>query len=320
MKSIFFSLCLIGSLYSASDFDFFANLIYWTAREAGADCWAEVIHSDASSSSNDLHQVHFGWDPGFRIGVGYGMKRDEWDTQAYCTWFQTKGKDEIASTPGTVHSSFLGNFYVDNPTGSGLSGPSYQKASIGWAIHYTMFDWELGRNLWAGKFLALRPFLGIKGGWINQSIHSKWEDPNLAGAEFFHVGTENLKNNFRGVGPMTGINTQWNLLSGRNQFYLFGNFSGALMWGHWSFGDTFENDIQQEISVDLANIKSGATMVRTFMGLGWDAALNRCHFSTRLGYETQFWLDQLQFYSFTGGRLVNELTLQGGTFEVCLDF
>ena len=51
-------------------FDVFAGLIVWTAREVSADCWAEVITTDNSSTSNDLQQIHFGWDPGFRVGMG----------------------------------------------------------------------------------------------------------------------------------------------------------------------------------------------------------------------------------------------------------
>jgi len=307
---------------NSREFNIFANLIVWTAKEAGPDCWAEVITSDNSTFSNDLKQVHFGWDVGFRVGIGYGMKHDQWSTQAYYTWFHTRGKDSISSGPGTVHSTYLGNFYVDNVDGAGLSGPSYQKASIDWTIHFNMFDWELGRSFWISKSLALFPFLGIKGGWIHQSIHSKWQNPALSGAEFFNTGIENLKNNFWGIGPEAGINMKWSLVAGQIQFYLFGDFSGALMWGHWSFSDSFKNDLPQQVSVDLQNINSGASMLRTFMGFGWDANLsqNRYRLSTKLGYEMQFWLNQLQFYSFTGGRLVNELTLQGGTLEFCFNF
>nr|NGX49626.1 hypothetical protein [Candidatus Anoxychlamydiales bacterium] len=90
----------------------------------------------------------------------------------------------------------------------------------------------------------------------------------------------------------------------------------------WSFVDVFQNDLSEQVSVDLQNINSGASMLRTFMGFGWNANFNqnRYRFSTKLGYEMQFWLDQLQFYSFTGGRLVNVLTLQGGTLEFYFNF
>ncbi len=305
------------------DFDLFAALIVWTAREAGSDCWAEVITTTSSSLSNDLRQVDFGWDPGFKVGIGYGMMHDQWDTQAYYTWFHTKGKDRVSSKPGAVHSTFLGNFYIDNADGAGLSGPSYQKARIDWTIRFNIFDWELGRNFWVSNSLSLRPFLGIKGGWIHQSIHSKWENPTLTSGPLFDVGTENLKNNFWGIGPVAGINTKWNLFNYEcHSFNLFGDFSGALMWGHWSFSDLFKNDIQQQVSVGLENMNSGASMVRAFMGFSWEGIFsqNRYQFSARLGYEMQFWLDQLQFYSFVGGRLSNELTLQGGTLEFCFDF
>ncbi len=305
------------------NFDIFASLIVWTAKEPGADCWAEAIVSDPSSLSNDLKQVHFGWDPGFRVGVGYGMKHDQWDTQIYYTWFRTCGKDHGSRGPGTMHSAFLGNFYVDNPLGLGISGPAYQSASIDWTIRFHVFDWELGRNFWVSESLALRPFLGLKGGWIHQSIHSKWRNPNLPSPEFFNLGIENLKNNFWGIGPEMGINTKWVLYTGQSQcFSLFGDFSGAMMWGHWSFSDAFKNDIDQKISVDVKNINGGASMLRSLMGFEWNADLKqqRYRFSTKLGYEMQFWLDQLQFYSFTGGRLDNQLTLQGGTLEFCFDF
>lgn len=307
-------------------FDLFADLIYWTAREAGADCWAEVITTTSSTSTNDLHDVDFGWDPGFRVGIGYGMNHDQWDTQAYYTWFHTKGKDSISSSPNTVHSSFVGNFYVSNPTGLGLSGPAYQSASIDWTIRFNMFDWELGRNFWVSPSLALRPFAGIKGGWIHQSIDSIWENPAFVGTQFtnpqfFTTGTEKLKNNFWGLGPSIGINTTWNIFTNQcHLLHLFGDFSGAIMWGHWNFHDAFNNDIGQHISVGMDNINSGASTLRAFMGFGWEVHLSTGRFSTKLGYETQIWLDQLQYYSFTGGRLSNELTLQGGTLAFTFDF
>lgn len=303
-------------------FDIYAHLIVWTAKEAGADCWAEVITSDNLTSSNDLKEVHFGWDVGFRIGVGYEMKHDQWVTKLFYTWFHTRGEDSVASHPGGVHSTFLGNFYVNNPTGAGLSGPSYQKANIDWTIHFSMFDWILERSFWVSKSLALSPFLGVKGGWIHQSINSKWHNPELPVDQFFNTGIEALKNNFWGIGPEAGIHMKWKLIGEQNQLYLFGDFSGALMWGHWSFSDHYQNDFPQQVSVALQNLNSGASMVRTLMGLGWDAdfSQNRYRFSTKLGYEMQFWLDQLQFYSFTGGRLGNQLTFQGGTLEFCFSF
>lgn len=306
-----------------NEWDVFADLLVWTAREAGTDCWAEVLTSNSSAKSNEIHGVRFSWNPGLRVGLGYGMKHDEWDTQAYYTWFKTDGTDHISSTPASVHSAFLGNFYVDNSQGGGLSGPSYQKAGVLWKIHFNMLDWDVGRHFYITQTLSLRPFLGAKGGWIDQMIHTKWENPHLTSGPYYFLGSENLKNDFWGVGPQAGLNTRWIVFSSlTHSLHLFGDFSGSIMWGHWSFADVFNNDLQQKIVIKLQSMNGGASMLRAFMGLGWDVHFNQnqCLFSAKLGYETQFWLDQLQFYSFTGGRLDNELTLQGGTFEICFDF
>lgn len=319
---------LPDSKSESGNFDVSASLIVWTARESGTDCWAEVITTEGSASSNVLEPVDFDWDPGFRVGVGYGIKESRWDTEAYYTWYYTRGKDSVSSTPGSVHSAFMGNFYVDNADGEGISGPSYEKASIDWAIRFNMFDYVLGYNFSLSKSLDFRSFLGVKGGWIHQSIHTKWYNPDLTtsqflGSPYFSVGNEKVNNDFWGIGPQIGVNSKWSLYAKRNQFFnLIGDFSGAMMWGHWSFGDVYENTIEQQVLVDFAPLNSGATMLRSLMGFGWETTFkqDRFHLALKLGYETQFWLDQLQFYSFVSGRFANALTLQGGTFEVSFDY
>lgn len=308
---------------SSSSFDVFADLLVWRAAESGSDNWAEVINSNGTVTKCDIREIEFDWNAGFRVGIGYGMKRDQWDTQFYYTRFNTQGNDRVSSNPGSVFSAYLGNFYIDNPTGAGIAGVAYQKASAHWSIEFNMFDWELGRAFWVSTALSVRPFIGLKGGWIDQSIDTKWEIPSVSTVDFFNVGTENLKNDFWGIGPSIGVNTEWEMFAGQNHsFALFGDFSGAIMWGHWKFGDLYKNDGFQEVSVRLAPISGGASMFRSVMGLEWDAKCcsNRFHFSTKLGYEMQFWLDQLQLYLFDTGRLSNVLTLQGGTLEFRFDF
>lgn len=312
----------------STNFTVIGDLLVWCAQESGSETWAEVINTSGSTTTCDVPDVRFDWNAGFRVSLGYGMGHDQWDTQFYYTWFRSRGNDHVSSAPGTVFSAFLGNFYVDNSNGSGVSGVTYQKASIDWTIHFSMLDWELGRAFLVSRKLSLRPYVGLKGGWIHQSIHSEWHNPDLsapkyAGATHFNTGRENLKNNFWGIGPSGGLSTKWNVLARQNHaFSLFGDFSGAIMYGHWTFGDVYKNDIQQEVLVKLSHLNSGATMMRTVMGFGWDVNFyqDRFHFSTKLGYEMQFWLDQLQFYSFETGRLSNELTLQGGTLDFCFDF
>lgn len=312
----------------SSTVSLFADLLVWSAAESGADNWAEVIYPSGSTTHCKIQDVRFNWNAGVRVGLDYGMHHDQWDTSLYYTWFRTKGTHHTSGPLGSVFSSFMGNFYIDNSTGAGISGVPYEKASMDWTIRFNMFDWELGRAFSVSRALSVRPFVGLKGGWIHQSIHSKWKhpdlsDPKYAGATPFTTATENLKNNFWGLGPSAGLNTKWSLLrSQRHLLNLFGDFSGAIMWGHWTFRDAYRNDIGQKVSIDVSPIDGGASMLRMLMGLEWGININagQSRFSTRLGYEMQCWLDQLQFYSFDAGRLSDELTFQGGTLEFRFDF
>jgi len=51
--AVFFIFFLSASSYGDKHqkIDVFADFIFWTASEAGADCWAEVIETDTSSFS-----------------------------------------------------------------------------------------------------------------------------------------------------------------------------------------------------------------------------------------------------------------------------
>ncbi len=305
-------------------FDVIADVLVWCAKESATENWAQLFRSTAVQAPNvdiDILQVSFGWDVGFRVGVDYGMAHDRWDTSLVYTWFRTEGKDHASTSGGEIVSAFFGNIFVGNPDALGLTGATYHNASIKWKINFNIFDWELGRSYWVSSGLALRPFMGLKGGWIDQRIDSTWLNP-LASARVLNpsalgVATENLKNDFWGLGPCVGLNTKWKLGDfNRHVFSLFGDFSGAIMWGHWTFGDVYKNELPLEVSVVNAELNGGASMLRTFTGFAWDVNF----FSLRLGYEMQFWLDQLQFYSSPMGRLSHELTLQGGSIDFRLDF
>lgn len=314
------------SQINSKRYEVMADFLYWTAQEAGADVWAEVLTSNQSQYKNSLRDVSFDWNPGFRVGVDFLIHHDQWDTKLYYTYFYTNGKDRVQNAKGTIHSSFTGGFLIANTSGSGLSGPAYEKANIDWDIHYNIFDWELGRKYQTTPSLFLRPFIGLRGGWINQSIHSEWINPDLTSfpqALPFTTGQENLKNNFWGIGPSFGVDTDWYFYQKtHHKLKIFGNFSGAVMYGHWDFEDLYKNNINQVMDVGSSPISGGATMVRANLGFGWDVDFhqNDYRFSANVSYEFQYWLDQLQYYSFTGGRLVNELTLQGGTLALNFAF
>lgn len=302
----------------------FADVLYWTARESGADNWAMNFSTDPTQQTIDVLAVPFEWSFGFRCGVDYCLRHDGWDTKGIFTRFSTQGKDRATSSSGLA-SPFLGNFYINNADGTSVeTDPQYRGAQVKWTILLDIFDWELGQKYWVSSALALRPFMGLKGGWIHQTIHTRWFHPiNVTSETTFLEGTEDLKNNFGGLGPSVGMDLMWKLGSVRqNIFSLVADFSGAILWGRWAFKDVYQNDQPQKVSVETSKLSSATSTLRGFLGFEWKAGCiaNRFSFCAKVGFESQFWLNQLQFYSYNTGRLSNPLTLQGATLDLFFSF
>ncbi len=304
-----------------SRFDVYGNFLFWYASEEPSDSWANVIQTtindEGIQDTFDVVPLAFDWNFGFRAGVGYHLEQDQWDTQLYWSWFRTQTEADLSS--GTIIPEFFGSF---------LNGDLANFGKIHWSLLYNMCDWELGRSYWVSQCLLFRPFMGLKGGWIHQSILSNWNIveqsiPGSSPMSVHYTSQENLKNNFWGIGPTSGIGTQWKLAGfGSHLLSLFGDFSASMLWGTWNFSDEYENSSPYEISVNVQPQNLGCLMVRGFMGLGWETCFSRqgTRFSMQVGYETQLWFNQLQIPTFQQLCLHGDLTLQGGTLSSRFDF
>src|SRR5208283_3143729 len=81
--------------------ELFADYIYWYTSET-VDLSFTLNQNSAFESS--FKTFAFGWAPGFRVGLGYNMLHDQWDSQLSYTWFQSKASGH---TSGEVTPSFF---------------------------------------------------------------------------------------------------------------------------------------------------------------------------------------------------------------------
>lgn len=290
--------------------DIFADALYWYTSET-VD-WAFTIAPSQNFEKSVYKTISFDWDPGFRVGVGYNMHHDQWDTQFTYTWFQTRATDH---GNGLITSGFLA-------ARLSLLEP-FQTGKISFNIRYNMFDWDLGRSFLVSKSLSLRPFIGAKAGWINQTMHMQWTIPNFDGLGFLYSASENAKNDFRGGGPRAGVNGKWILGNvQRHAFSLIGNFAAAYMWGNWTLQNHFIDVFSTHTSIPMGNRNFGALMFQALMGFGWDFNFdkNRSHFALKVGYEIQDWLNQFQVFTNASGTTNFDLILQGVTLDLRFDF
>lgn len=304
------------SLQNQSQWDFFADMLLLRADQIAT--WALNTQFRPFTTSGGVNAVNFtnspkmlqfNWDFGVRTGLGYYFERDHWDTQLFYTWFHTKGKDDTiaGNSFSNISSAFLGEWLT--------FGFNSNSGHIQWNIVLNAIDWEIGRDTQV-KGLSFRPHLGIKGGWIHQTVHSHWStSPN-------YTAIENLKNDFWGLGPKGGVNSKWDLAAICNHsFHLFGDASVALLGGCWILKDIQNTSMNSSItSITHPTTWAGTFMFHALMGFGWDLKLNQSNFGARVGYELQYWFDQLKIFTFLEGTLHAALVLQGGMLDVHFDY
>jgi hypothetical protein len=293
------------------------DFLYWQAQEGGTE-WAIKTYRDPNGVRSSSRQLNFGWDPGFRVTAGYNFKYDHWDTAFSYTWFFTHAHQalEQPATAGPVADGILSL--------TTLAGRA-ARASIDWGIHYSIFDWNLGRNWFISKHLSLRPRIGLKGGWIHQDV-----DIN-----FQNVLTAKKGSNFAGIGPGGGVTSRWffhDLES--SSFNFLGDLGIAFPWGHF---DVTEHERLQgsNFPIDLNHLSRNqiAPMIEAKLGIGWvaDILTYNANIGIDLIYEIQYWFRQNQMVNVqpnqTGGEVFylydrnsEDLDFQGLTASLRFDF
>jgi hypothetical protein len=302
---------------------FFADAIYWTVREGGDENWAQVITPKNPSGSTNagsatLTPANFDWNTGLRVGMGV-QRNDGFEMTLYYTNYHTSAANQAS---GEVYSAFMGNFYIGNTDG-GKFGPYYRNANIRWDFDFHSIDFEISRNYIIATNLELRPFLGLKATIINQSMKTNWQNPiNTTEHTYnFTSATENQNPNFWGIGPSLGVTMTMPLCNNdKYNLKMFGAPSGAVMLGHWTCTEQYDNNQPTSVTIGMSPITGVATMLRGVVGFEWEQYFSRATSTVRLGYEAQIWLNQVQFYSYNMGRLNNLTSLQGGFLELCIAF
>lgn len=293
----------------------FIDVLMWQARESGADNWAQLISPAGAQRSAKLIDAPFDWHTGVRIGVGHEFAQHCYDVIFAYTHYQTNASNQAS---GIVYSAFVGNYFVNNTDGANF-GPKYNSGTIRWQLFYNSVDLDLGRNFNLGPVLQLHPFIGLKAASINQNIYTNWLNPTPP--TNFTRATENLKNDFWGIGPMIGVDSTWPIYSGECQsLNLIGNIAGGLLWGHWHFNEVYANNTPITITNNVSSINGAAPMAAGLLGLQWIYQFAKTDMSVSLGYEAQVWFNQVQFYSLSMGRINRPVAFQGGNMDIRLNF
>ncbi|MBS0627341.1 MAG: hypothetical protein JSS09_03930 [Verrucomicrobia bacterium] len=311
---------------NGADIFFTADWLIWQAHENGLGYAVKAQEHQPEETAlyrSSVKNMEFDWDFGFRVGLGWNTPHDGWDLGVNWTWFQN-----TASQTTTVNSSHIllpVNAY--EPADSTVDG--FRSAKANWRLHLNLLDLNLGREFFVSKWMTLRPFIGVRSGWIFQNKQTTFTKATPSADQT--GATLKGKNNFWGLGPKVGLDTQWGLGHGVS---LFGNAGASLLYGFFHI-DTYQNQLFSDSSNDAVSNKDGMRVGRAItelaLGVRWDTmfADDRCHFGIQAGWEHLMFFGQNQYKQFSGTSASNagayvanqgDLTIQGYTLSIRLDF
>lgn len=264
-----------------------ADFIYWRAFEGGLDACIPTESLDIVTEDGRVLSLfrgkgrdpHFRWSPGFRLGAGYELPCGDWDIAAYWTHLQSR-----------THGSNRGNPHR-------------------WKIDFDVIDVVTGYNFDSCNCFTIRPFFGLRGARIDQKL--RLEELSLSPIPSF-IENRN-KEKFVGIGPLIGIEADWNIGCGFRAFtsasvsWLYGNFRVRL------------NEIDATVdSLNLCRVSNridGIQAAADFaLGIRWETCFCSNLVFLQLALEHHRYFDHNRFGNY------GDLSFDGVTFSGGIEF
>ncbi len=298
-------------------FFFFADPVYWQAHEDGL---AFVIESDSSTSlapKSKGENLHFDWDFGFEVGLGYRIPHGGWNFSLGLKHLHTNAHGD--------RNAHAGQFLFPIWKFPDVSDPSYADAAQAhWRLHLGLLDLLLMREWHPIKSCCFSPVLGLRSAWIRQKYNLFYRGGSLAPDREEQFS---MKNKFWGIGPCGGVHGSWEFV---RRWSLFGDLLFSLLYGEfyihqaeWTLPD--HGKVLGIHQVFRSSVSTTDITIGIRGQWEWRGGLKR--FSLELGWDQIFLPAQNQFLRFTnssalGNFIANQgdLSLQGYHLGTRFDF
>ncbi len=311
-----------SSIDVCSSWDVFTtgSFIYWQASEDNLQLGinSDMTGSQALPLNGTIINMDFGFKPGFKVGLGMNMGRDNWTLYSEYTWLQTNNSASFTEDDSQIALSLW-----TIPARS-LSSELHS-ISGKWHLHLNLLDLVLQRNYYVGSQLTFSTYFGGRAAWINQKYHTTQTE--TTGSVSFDTSQ---KSESWAVGARAGLDADW-LLGYGIRFYGKTAFDAL----YTQYGRHAEIDNPTIATKDVNLHEYAINTIRPHseieLGFGWGSYFdnNNWHIDLAAGYNFQVFFDQNMFIQFVGesgsgvGSVVTRggnLYLQGLTTSVRLDF
>lgn len=314
---------------------------------------SDFITEELTRATGYLAKIDYNWRAGFRVGFGWNIPYDGWDTLINWTWYRNTSISSVHEDVFFPTTGLLGGRpqtgvvpIIQLPTIANTLLTDSARAR--WTLLLNMFDWEMARAFFVSEGFSLRPFAGVRGGWIDRKLNIHYGLSPVPPGDFNSLIFPNdlsFKNNYWGIGPRAGIDIDWRFPRG---FMIIGNLSATIL-----YGKVFKNsviDIDNSPNINSFNGDTSSAPIplenilvknhnwrivpnfQMFWGIGWGDCVNcnKMYFSVRAGWETNIYLNLLNLIDgigITNGSVAplkfqnsHSLGLVGATVSAKLDF
>ncbi|MCP5492149.1 MAG: hypothetical protein H7A40_03805 [Chlamydiales bacterium] len=290
------------------------SFLYWTLRQEGLEFVITGIQNGANpppTSKGKINHPDFKTEPGFKIGLGWQLPHDSWDMFLQYTWLKGKGENDIS---GTNMQTIWFQPVIGNVT----------FAEVFWNHMFNNFDLELGRNFYTSRYLTMRPFAGLKGGWQNEDYKLRYLNelsPSSSAFDRLHMDSFTWY-----LGMRAGFNTNWYFTK---RWSIYGDMALSALW---AYNATQRTDRQYlaanpnmiQTTLDSKNIiHTVLPVLELGIGIEWDTffSCDDYHLAFAIGWEEQVWWGNNFYLSETCPQDTNgNLVMQGLNFTIRFDF
>lgn len=290
-----------------------SSYIYWQQKERGLE-YGLIVPASVSTSDYKVASISSEYKSGFRVAMGTNFEHDNWT--AMVEYIRLHGRHKSSVTAPT--NGYITAFFINN---SGISNEaSHLKGR--WSLSYDMINLEFSRPCYVGTKLTLKPYIGMTGGWLNQTMKSI----GTYLTSTFTIYAKTYSNSWL-IGPRTGLDTHWFLGAG---FDLTANIAAALPYQKikTSFkqqDDFFSTSLEYRIGEKIGQI---TPEVEATVGFGWGTYFNdhKWAFSCKALYDFVYYFNQNHMRKIADLQLrnvetkANDLILHGLTAALQLDF
>lgn len=277
-----------------------------------------ITGSTLSKQKSSVVRTDTKWSPGVRATLAGYPNYDQIDVKAAWTYYYNK-----------AHAALIGNNNVFISAFTGV------KATLKFV--YNVIDFELGKSYLINSHVQLRPFCGIRGGWMEENSHVHFSSTTSVASTDLGVPITVtadtpfvvlLDQNLWGIGPRIGLNTSWFKYCGLS---ILANASTALLYGKTTQKLFINvNSLSSSSGQGGANTATASQSfnhfkdryyqlfptVQLLFGFAWERCITeKMSFRLHAAWETNFWWQTSSIIFFD-----RSVSMQGGTAGATFNF